>query len=277
MRRMSVFYRKPNLQSSRLLGILCLFLCAGYLIVGLWPLEFFPRNKVSWIKHPHGLRFEGHGAGSGRDACGMAFTPVPLSSGGSERGRAFSMELLLRCDREPKGHLPNILVFSDRSKKAALMVGQWKTSLIVRQYGQGTITGRKWREIGVRDALPAGRTRLVTITLDDTGVVIYLDGKPENRSASFPLFPDGGAPDGHYLLLGNSPSASGGWSGDVMGVDLYNRALTESEIRWRFESRNQGLVGERQGGGMNPCSCSTGLRKEQGIRFGTPPARVTAC
>ncbi|MBN1103281.1 MAG: VanZ family protein [Deltaproteobacteria bacterium] len=240
--------RKLNVQSSRLPGILCLILVTGYLIVGLWPFDFFPRNRVSWIENSPGLRFEGPETGSGRDAGGVAFTPATLSSGGQEKGRAFSIEILLRCDREPKGRLPNILAFCDRSKKIALMVGQWKTSLIVRKYERSTIAGRKWREIGVRDALPAGRTRLVTITQDDTGVVIYLDGLPAKRSSSFSPFPDKGAPSGHYLLLGNSPDASSGWSGSVSGVRLFSRALTAEEVLRRFESWSKGVGGDRKGG-----------------------------
>lgn len=212
-------------------GAACLILCGVFLVVGLRPFEFLPGNKVSWVKGGHGLRFKGPESGSDRDAGGMAFTPQPLVQGLPGQGRGLSIEILVRCNQEPKGYLPCLLVLCDRDKKAELTVGQWKTSLIVRRYGEGTFRGRNWQEIGLRDALPAGRLRLITITFDDAGSVIYLDGKPAKSTARFSPLRDGMGVEAHFLMLGNSPNAEAGWSGDLLGVALYDRAVTEAEIR----------------------------------------------
>ena len=43
------------------LGIMCLLITAGILIVGLWPLNFDPVNQVERLQDMNGIRFYGQG------------------------------------------------------------------------------------------------------------------------------------------------------------------------------------------------------------------------
>lgn len=229
-------------------GALCLWLCLTFLLVGLWPFEFFPANKVEWVGDPVGLRFRGESEVFDHEAGGLAFTPNPLI--GSGRSDSFSIEMKLRCNREPRGSMPGILVFCDEEKRPALFLGQWKSCLIVRRFHQEMQNGKKWKEASICNALPEGATRLITLVSNESESVFYVDGKPEKRFPRLSLMPEPGSLGGHYLLVGNTPESTKGWMGDVLGVALYDRALSKEEVMESYRSwgrREKGLSKEREG------------------------------
>lgn len=91
--------------------------------------------------------------------------------------RGFSIELWLRSSEDSKGGVPSFLSFVDNSGKVVLLLGQWRSSLILRRPVPGYDVREKWKEIGVKDALPKGIKRLITVSSDEKGTFIYLDGK----------------------------------------------------------------------------------------------------
>jgi len=223
-------------------------LCLLFLLVGLWPFEFFPENKVAWTQDPRGLRFRGGNQGFDHEAGGIVFTPRPLLAiGGSG---SFSLEVKLRCNQEPRNSVPGILVFCDEEKRPALFLGQWKSSLIIRRINKSVRTTKKWKEASLHGGLPEGNTRLITIVSDRSGSLLYVDGRLEKRFPLLSLVPESGSLEGHLLLLGNTPDATNGWTGDILGVALYNRVLGEEEVKENHLSWNlnrEGESGERKG------------------------------
>jgi hypothetical protein len=229
-------------------GVLCLVLCLTFLLVGLWPFEFFPENKVDWVGDPIGLRFRGDSEDDRREAGGLAFTPYPLI--GSGRSSSFSIEIKLRCNREPRGSVPGILVFCDEEKTPSLFVGQWKSCLLVRRFNKEIRNGKKWKEASICGALTEGATRLITLVSNGSESVFYVDGKPVKRFPRLSLMPEPGSLAGHYLLLGNTPESTNGWMGDILGIALYDRSLTDEEVLKSYHSwgRNEdGLSRQREG------------------------------
>lgn len=229
-------------------GPLCVALCLLFVLVGLWPFEFFPDNRVAWTQDPIGLRFRGEHRGLDHGAGGIAFTPHPLI--GMDGSGSFSIEIKLRCNHEPRTSVPGIVILCDEEKKPALFLGQWKSSLIVRRISKDIRRGKKWKEASVYGGLTEGNTRLITIVSDGSGSVLYVDGRLEKRFPRLVLVPESGSPGGHYLLLGNTPEATNGWMGDIFGLALYDRVLGEEEVMENYLSWNlhqEGKRGERKG------------------------------
>lgn len=232
-------------------GGICVLLSLAFLVVGLWPFDFFPENRVDWVKDPPALRFIGIEEGDIHEAGGLAFTSHPLLSGGHVRDGSFTIEIRLRCNREPKGSVPGILVFCDSSKRVSLFLGQWKSSLIARRYNTGEHERKKWKEAGIGNVLTEGKTRLITLASSGAESVFYVDGVLERRFPRISLIPESGSLAGLYLLLGNMPGAANGWTGDILGVALYDRFLPQDEVARNSRSWIEG--------GKSPASDGEGL------------------
>ncbi len=175
----------------------------------------------------------------------MALTPNPLFLGDSEENGSFSMEILLRCDEEPNTRVPAIAVFHDRSKMPSFFLGQWGSSLIVRRFGPD-VDG--WGESAVSQSLTRGSTRLITITSNGSRSVFYVDGVREKRLPGWSLASGRESLRGQYLVLGNSPEVANGWSGEISGVALYHRFLSDGEVMKSARSWLEGgEIGRRDG------------------------------
>ena len=44
---------------KNVLGLICIMITAGILLAGLWPLDFWPENKVRWPQDQKGVQFYG--------------------------------------------------------------------------------------------------------------------------------------------------------------------------------------------------------------------------
>jgi len=163
---------------------------------------------------------------------------------------SFSLEMKLRCNREPRTSVPGIVVLCGEDKKPALFLGQWKSHLVVRLINKDIRTSKKWKEASIYGGLTEGNTRLITIVSDWSGSVLYVDGRLEKRFPRLSLVPQSGSLGGHFLLLGNTPEVTSGWMGDILGVALYDRVLGEKEVMENYLSwdlEREGMGGVRKG------------------------------
>ena len=65
------------LRNNRIIGVACVCTGVGLLLVGLWPLDFFPENAVRWLPDRGGLEFYGDEISTEYCAGGVALTPEP--------------------------------------------------------------------------------------------------------------------------------------------------------------------------------------------------------
>lgn len=123
-----------NIGYKRILNIICLVTCLGLLLLGLWPLDFYPKNAVRWIEGQNGLAFQCNESGWHGCAGGVAFTPGPIVIPQRTPTREVSgcIEIWLRPSVEPSHEQSHIVSFYDDSENEMLSVGQWKSDLIVR-------------------------------------------------------------------------------------------------------------------------------------------------
>lgn len=200
------------------------------LVACLWPFDFNPSNKAHWLAKEPGVRFAGMGCVVSRET----FPPLPrLSSDGS-----LTVEIAVRPTRLTDRYVSHILTFHPSDGPAPLVIGSWKNSALVRVGRRGGTGGRPFREVGARNAFAAGVTTVVTTVAGSKGTSLYLNGRLQ-RSAPNAVIERGSTGLGK-LLLGISPYAGGWWRGDILGLKIYNRALSESEVLTSHEAYRKG-------------------------------------
>lgn len=227
--------------ASWLRGV-CILLCLGITIAGLWPLTLWPQNEVEWLPGENGIRFNGRGLIYRLDS-GMGAAP-------SSRGRdSITVDLWLRPAREPHLSLPVFLTLYDPASLDAVAFAQWEAELIVRwQNLNGPLVVD---EIGIEDVLHAGQRSLLTITCDASGTGVFVDGRQRRRYPANLL----SRSDARTMewVLGNTPDGRRPWQGDVFAIATYDRALSAGDVLRNHDgwssrgrpitSRDEGLVG----------------------------------
>jgi len=204
-------------------GWLSLMIVAGYFVVGLWPFDFHPTNRVSWLTGRPGLQFAPYG---------MAYATGLLSalheSGGSTPAAAkFTVELWLEAQPEPASDVFDIMSIHNPQLPFDFVLGQWKQDFLLRATTRHPGQTGKIPEVGVDNALVAGMAQCFTVCGDGTGTDFYLDGTVAGHFPQFVL--NGEALDGQ-LILGNNASGKNSWTGRLLGLAVYHRALNPAEI-----------------------------------------------
>lgn len=221
-------------------------MAAGLLFVGLWPFDPSPKNRAYWIPNEEGLYFDGQNRRWKLSVGGIAYTPSPLSSSKPALSEKFSftIDILLRPALEVTSGVPHILGFIDSAGEESFYLGQWKQSLIVRWFTYDE-SGRRWRkEIGVRDALMKGKTQRLTLVSNGTTCGIYVNGGLAKSFQDVALIGERESIRGYSLVVGNSREVKGPWTGAVVALKVYERALTESEIAKDRDGGRQSVSNE---------------------------------
>lgn len=187
---------------------------------GLAPLEFEPENAVRWSQPGPGLLFE---------RSGIAFSETPVVWPVSEQPGEVSVELWVVPADEPDDRMGHVFAIFDGSRIDPLLVGQWKSGLVVRNRvadGSGSV---RYRELGALGDLRRDEPRFIAVTSSAQGTAVYLDGHETGHRSNIPVI-DAGEAFGGRLVLGNSASGTAPWQGELQGIAVYRRALTAEAI-----------------------------------------------
>jgi len=96
--------------------------------------------------------------------------------------------------------------------------------------------GRKPVELEFRRVFQKQKRVFLTITSGTQGVCFYVDGALVASVPSFPLAAQGFS---GRLVLGDSPGQSDAWSGQILGVALYQRQLTPTQVIHNYATWTQ--------------------------------------
>jgi hypothetical protein len=211
-------------------GLLCFAITVGILAAGLWSFNFFPENKVRWLKDQNGVEFYGQSLIYSHlpTPNSLRTTPYTLTP--------FSLELYLQSTTEETSHLGHVVSFLDEQGSETFFVGQWRSHLLL---GKGIHGKKNYREMGIRDVLKKGDKRFVTITSGVDGTNIYIDGTLMKSNLRFQLFSMTEKPSGR-IVLGNSPKGSEYWTGNLLSLAIYDRVLTGQEVSQHFLQNSEG-------------------------------------
>ncbi len=217
---------------DRWFGWLSLVIVLGYFVVGLWPFDFQPSNRVTWLSDRSGLHFEPYG---------IAYDPAPLPTAGDGRSPNFTVELWLEAQHEPVNDVFDMVTIHNRRLPLDFSLYQWRRDFILRATTQPPQPAGSRSEAGVDDLLSERTVQFITLRGDGSGTDFYLDGSAVEH---FPRFvPSPEAWDGQ-LILGNSASGKHSWTGQLFGLALYNRALDPAEIARHATLWTQGRAGQ---------------------------------
>jgi hypothetical protein len=213
-------------QNTRLL-LVCLAMWGSMLAVGLWPFNFFPKNKVRWLGDKNGVRFEWHG---------QIYSTSPWKQfGPSSALSQDSHTIEIWLGPVDKGKWGDILSMYDPGRQGNLTIAQSLSDLVLRARfrDHDRVILRKFY---VDDVFREHKTRFVTVTSDSEGTVVYLEATREKLYPGLTL-----TADNFYgrLLLGHSPEDRRPWAGEVLGLAIYNRALTAEEVSQHYSAWSQ--------------------------------------
>ena len=208
--------------NNNILNLACFSIIILILVFGLWPFNLNPANQVFWLPNGPGVRISGPGH--------LYTAGDPASAFFS--GRQISLELLLRPAAEPNNRLPVIVCLGDGRRQEVFLIGQWKDSPAVRVRTSRPDVSRGYRERGKSRVLLNGRPVLLTLASSGAGTGLYVNGEKAAYWPGFPLLEDG--PTGSSaLVLGNTAIGNSPWKGEITGLALFNRALSDGEVRDR--------------------------------------------
>jgi len=192
------------------------------LMAGLKPKGYRFRNDVTWLQHKSGIHIGPIGEAYSRDSL-QWINQKTCDSG-------FTIEISIEAERYQGRGLAEILGFWDGASPEPLMMAQWRNHLIVRvraSYGK-----KGYREFGADSILKSGKEQLIQIVSDHAKVSIYDNGALVDGPIHCPMMSQNGLRG--KLILGNSATAGEPWSGELLEIAFYQRALSSKEIAFRF-------------------------------------------
>jgi hypothetical protein len=208
-----------------LLSAICACVLAGILVAGLWPFHA-PRNEVSWLSTGNGLSFGKHGSivSAGR-----------FRASSLQERNAGTVEIWL--DPHRVDYAGTILAFyqpTDRSTSFSLRqsLGDLKLEWITPDESPKKKKAKLYVDV-FKDLKPV----LVTISFDEAGVAIYVDGILVRKSSNFRILR---SDLNGQLVLGNAASTADSWAGQVRALAIYRRELQASEVLQYFAAWTEG-------------------------------------
>lgn len=207
-----------------LLWVICFIVLLALIVAGIWPFNFRPKNKVIWLGHQNGIHFYGQGLIVSSDIHGKG-QMSPFAD------KSITLEIWLRPLSETVS-LPHILTLYDGKSPELLVVGQWKSHLVIRSRIQDPLTQTRekpYREIGFQNGLLKNRDTFITMTSGTGGTALYVNGKRIQSHSNYNML--AALTDSPLrFILGNSPTGESFWTGNIMGFAIYNRVLTTAEL-----------------------------------------------
>lgn len=201
---------------KRTLGLICVAVLCGILWLGLRPFEK-PKNDASWLGSENGLRFNGYGTIFSTEQFEMTLPPERASS---------SLEIWMRPGLTFDTN--TFLAFSTPENPLQFSLHQYLSNMILER----RIPNVKKAIIGIEGVFNRDKPLFLAITSGPAGTTLYVDG---HLAKSFSGFCLGNALTGQ-LVIGTSPVRTDGWLGDLKGLAVYDRELTEGEVLQHFES-----------------------------------------
>ena len=197
------------------------------LVAGLNPRGYPSLNEVSRSSHGPGLVFGGYG---------VAYTKPFVSKYDidtiAQNGMTTEIAVEINGSTDRFGA---IAVFHNGDDDSQWFLGQWQHYIVLLN-GDDYSYERRWPRITADMSKASTNRFLITITSDQTGSTVYLNGEVfgKKKSDFVQSMPIGGR-----LLLGNAVDGRSPWSGTISSLAIYKVAISPNFIRERFAQWSQ--------------------------------------
>ena len=220
--------------SHRLSVLLLIPVSLVTLLFGLWPLDFWPENRVRWLTEQEGIQFYKQGLSTRRASGGVMYSDSPVDVRTSSHVfEPTTIEIYAESHEERSGGLKHIVSFHDGYPRSPLVIGQWKTYLVIRSRDNQNDARDTYREIGLNHGLGTNEKKLITIASGHERTEIYVNGELARSYDVRSLI--GVEHFCGYLNLGNSSVGHNAWVGNLYGLALYDTLLTPEQIRQHYK------------------------------------------
>ena len=188
---------------------------------GLWPFHT-RKNEVTWLGGNNGLRF-------GRNGTVISSGAFPMTR--AEGGVSGSVEVWLQPRRIWDSS--TFLAFYTPGNPSHFSLRQSEADLELRAGTPSTNPARLYVENAFRKSGPV----FLTITSGIHGMSVYTDGVLAKTAPQFRLSTKDFS---GRLVLGDSPGQPDNWSGQLLGLAIYRRELTATQVLRHYETWTRG-------------------------------------
>ena len=179
---------------------------------------------MAWVANADAVRFGEHGT-----ILSSGSFPPPVS-GGVER----SIEIWAQPGKIKDSS--TLVAFYSPASPRQLSLSQSVSDLEIHVQSSDAWRSVKGERTYIDDAFRNGKSAFWTVTFGQSGTAVYRDGALVRRS---PLRPSISEFSG-WLVIGNSPIFSDGWSGVLRGLAIYDTALDRTQIERHYSSWTKG-------------------------------------
>jgi hypothetical protein len=223
---------QPVRINRHLLRVICELVTGITLTLGLWPFHA-PRNDVSWLPNQSGLHF-------GRFS--TAFSSVEFRFKGPTVPASASLEIWLQPRRI--WDFSTFLAFYTARRPSSFSLRQAQTSLLLQTAPPDGQARTERKDLYVEDVFRKNGPSYITITSGKSGTAVYLDGVMAKIAPQVGFSTEAFA---GQLILGDSAGQGDSWSGELLGLSIYNQTLTGPEVLAHYRTWTQ--AGRPQLGG----------------------------
>ncbi|HYW37167.1 MAG TPA: VanZ family protein [Terriglobales bacterium] len=207
------------------LDLICVAVLCVILTLGLWPFHS-PKNQVTWLGNHNGLRF---------GKCGTAFSSSAFQMTKAESGASGSVEVWLQPRRIWDSG--TFLAFYNPGNLHQFSLRQSDVDLELQAEIRDGPHPPDTASLYVRNAFRRSGPVFLTITSGIHGTAVYTDGVLARTAAQFR---HSAKEFTGRLVLGDSPGQPDSWSGELLGLAIYRRELTPTQVLRHYVSWTHG-------------------------------------
>lgn len=207
---------------SKIVGASCICCFCIILIAGLWPFHT-PKNAVNWLKNEGGLHF-GHN--------GSIVSSGAIPGNDASDNTSSSLEIWLEPSLTAgKGTILSFDGSEHPGTPFSLYQNKGDLRIVRHNVDPQGISWTAW--CVVRDIFLENRPLFVTVTLIGHDTSVYLDGV---FARTCPILGVSTNNLTGRLIVSGSPTSHDSWSGQILGLAIYHRQLTPTQIVEHYET-----------------------------------------
>lgn len=212
--------KSSSLPFTPILPVLSILTAIGLLAVGLWPLNPFPQNQVSWRAGGKGVTFGEYGL---VHSVGSVLPPVTPLRDDSYCTIGIQLQPKFAYFRSAG----TILSFYTPENPLRFTLLQYHDALLIRKNYLGARNQLKTAELDLDHVFPDTDPVTLTITSGTGGTAGYRNGVLVATSSRVKF---SCADLSGQLVIGDSPVTHNSWQGSMLDLSLFEGQLTSHQI-----------------------------------------------